>query len=142
MTNQELRTHYKILHREEELLARTKRKLEKKIRRIDNLADLMHQQIDSNPILNMLELDKMDEIAKHNLIKEINEGICGERSIIKSKIETQAFYVENIQENSNKYPSGSEGALGDWSVERWRTRTKPHNKIWKNGIIIPMYFWT
>ena len=142
MTNQELRTHYKILHREEELLARTKRKLEKKIRRIDNLADLMHQQIDFNPILNILELDKMDEAAKHNLIKEINERICGERSIIKSKIETQAFYVENIQENSNKYPIGSEYTLGDWSVEGWRTRTKPHNKIWKNGIIIPMYFWT
>ena len=142
MTNQELRTHYKILHREKELLARTKRKFEKKIRKIDNLAELMHQQIDFNPILNILELDKMDEVAKHNLIKEINEGICGERSIIKSKIETQAFYVENIQENSNKYPIDSDDTAGNWSVEGWRTRTKPHNKIWKNGIIIPMYFWT
>ena len=142
MTNQEFRTHYKILHREKELLARTKRKFEKKIRKIDNLAELMHQQIDFNPILNILELDKMDEVAKHNLIKEINEGICGERSIIKSKIETQAFYVENIQENSNKYPIDSGDTAGNWSVEGWRTRTKPHNKIWKNGIIIPMYFWT
>ena len=141
MTNQELRTHYKILHREEELLARTKRKLEKKIRRIDNLADLMHQQIDSNPILNMLKLDKMDEIAKYNFITEINNGIRGERSIIKSKIETHALYVENIQENANRYPSDNEGATWIWSVEGWRTRTKPHNKFWKDGIIIPMHFW-
>ena len=65
MNNQELRAHHKIVHREEALFARTKRKLEKRIRKIDDVTELMNQHIDTSPILSMLNLEKTDRHGRN-----------------------------------------------------------------------------
>ena len=115
--------------------------MDKKTRKIDNLAEVMNQHIDICPILRMLNLEKADEVLKHNIYMELISRMRRERSNIRDQIETRVLYVESVRENANLFPSDNEGLTWNWSVEGWRTRTKLHKKFWKNGIIIPMYFW-
>ena len=141
MMVQELRAHHKILQQELALYARMKRKMDKKVRGIDNLAEVMNNRGDTRAVLEILSKEKEGEVLEHNIYMDLDNRMSMERLNITDQIETHALYVENVRENANLFPGDDEGLKWNWSVEGWRTRTKPHKKFWRNGIIIPMYFW-
>ena len=126
---------------EEKLLAKYKHKIRKKIDNINNFIEAMKTIPNDSPLLKYTDVDELDEAEKHIVYLKSIEALTQAKATYEIQLHNHCSYVDEVKKGANDYPNEQGEDGGRWSVEGWRKRTKHHNKFWKNGSLILIYFW-